>query len=186
MKKIMVRGLALAFMGSLAMAGSAMALPIAGDLGMVGFGIPGINTMTAVAIPQPLSVSVTGVSGDFSSYLSSGNSVNFNSFIFDPISTPVADPLWAVGGFSFKLDSVNVSFRDNNNLVLDGVGMISGNSFDDTHGTWSMSIDSARSYFSFSSGTTATAPVPEPTTMLLFGSGLAGLAGYGRRKARKK
>jgi len=35
-------------------------------------------------------------------------------------------------------------------------------------------------------GDSGPVPVPEPTTMLLLGSGLIGLAGYGRKKFFKK
>jgi hypothetical protein len=47
-----------------------------------------------------------------------------------------------------------------------------------------MSVDSQSTSFNFSNGTTAS-PVPEPATLVLLGSGLIGLAGFGRKKLKK-
>ncbi len=163
--------------------GVAHAIPITGEVVMLGFGSSNIDTLTATEIPPPLSATVIGPTGDFATYLSSGDAVFFNGFVFDPAPTPVADPLWEVKGFTFVLESIIVSFRDANNLVLDGIGTLSGNGFDETAGRWSMSIDDYSQSFGFSSGTAA--PVPEPATLFLIGTGLVGIAGVSRKKLKK-
>jgi len=50
--------------------------------------------------------------------------------------------------------------------------------------SWTNSFENFYAFTVGMEGTTT--PVPEPTTMILLGSGLIGLAGYGRKKFFKK
>jgi hypothetical protein len=148
---------------------------------MVGnFNTP-INTQTATSIPAPATTFVLAANGDFLTYLPPISGVSMSGFTFNPAPTPVAAPLWTGGGFSFNLNSVNVSVQNANQLGFIGIGTLSGNYFDPTTGTWTMTIDANGGSFTFSSGTVA---VPEPDTVFLLGIVLIGIVGISRKKLK--
>ena len=110
---------------------------------------------------------------------------DMNDFVFAP-NYAASNPLWTVGGFSFDMQSINVTLHDSSFLHITGDGILQGNGYDPTLGTWSFSSrNSSDPYarFTWSAGTTAS-PVPEPASMLLFGAGLASLAGFAKRKKK--
>ena len=179
---------------------TAYAVPITGSIGMGGNFIAvgdssvgdysfnaasNLGTATGVDF-VPGNFLVNSISGSFSSV--SSPSGNITDFQFDPglgindgsggvTSVSSIVDFWTIDGFSFELTSLAKGFTNDPNtfLVLEGAGMISGNGFDATLGSWSFTGDTTNGgTFSWSAGS---ATVAAPGSLVLLSIGLFGIVG---------
>ena len=119
--------------------------------------------------------------GNFATFVTPGDGLDFHpAWSFNSGAIP---SFWSVDGFTFDLTSSSISSQGAGAVSVHGVGTISGNGFDPTPGTFSLTTQnpSADSVFSFSA---ASGAVPEPTTLMLFlsGSSLLGAFLFVRRR----
>ncbi len=137
---------------------------------------------TGIKFQNPVAVLIS--SGDFSSVTPYVDTATFiDSFQFLPSLNPSpVDPLWTVGGFSFRLENVTVTTHNGIDLDLFGTGYLYGNGFDETYGTWNFQGGSAGGgMFSFKADNAA---VPDGgETLLLLGMSLLGVAVFASRRA---
>ncbi len=172
----------------LAPAPAAHAVQIDGDISFTGaYTIDNnINLALATSFLTYNNVTVLPTQAHGSYAGTDGVSVTFSPFTFaGPSPDSGVTPLWTftIGAttFSFDATTITVPFANNNNLVVEGVGIAHITGFDDTPGFWNISANKAGNSFSFSSAAAAVG-IPEPATLGLTALGLTTLL-LRRRKA---
>jgi hypothetical protein len=146
-----------------------------------------------VGIPETWDLPDTEVesrSGDFKPYIPLNSSVTMYSPLhINPTQLPDA-PVWEVGGFSLKLDTLTSS-GDSDSLTLSGRGTISSTNplYDDTPGTWVATFNSDGGFtgpatFSWSASSGASVPDGGGTAVLL-GSALILVGAANRFRCRQ-
>jgi len=140
-----------------------------------------VNPLVATGIQSWLFPKVDSSSGSFIS-VPDGQAVSFSQpWVFAP-STPMT-PLWTIvgfGNFTFNLSSATIVFQDSDFLLVSGTGILTGDNFSPTPGTWDFSTQgvATESKFSWSSSTAA---VPEMGTPALLSGVLLWICFHRRR-----
>jgi len=88
--------------------------------------------------------------------------------------------LLTIGGWQVDIGATTIVDQNTGILNLEGIGTISGNGFDVTPTSWTLSANDTGNSYSMTIAATA---VPIPAAVWLFGSGLLGLIGIARKKA---
>ena len=159
--------------------------------GTVNFNTTSAGTATAVTAwhfaGNSGSPYVSAADGDFAATL--GTSTTFAmpwSFVSGPLPG-----FWKVGGFTFDLTESSITSQGfdthhNGYVFVSGTGLVSGNGFRPTFGTWSFttqdpSAGGRRPVFSFSASTAAAAVPEGGATLGLLGFALVGVEAIRRR-----
>lgn len=134
-----------------------------------------VNTWLDIFGNPGFSSVAPGATGDFSGIPAGTQATMAQPWIFSP-STPTPG-LWSVGGFTFDLLSSAIVTQNATFLNITATGIISGNGFDPTAGTWSFTTQSSGgrpgTLFSFSADSSA---VPDGgSSVALLGLALTGV-----------
>jgi hypothetical protein len=183
MKKILIRtSLVLLLIAGMASNAAALQL-IQGGLSFGGgYSLPTAKTLgNTTSFDSFINPKVVGGgSFDFSA-LTDGMAISMSGFGWSPFINNTT--LWSktIGTtvYSFNMTSLVIDTQSDDNLTIEGTGIAKITGFTDTAGTWVLTANTKNQTFSFSGSSGVN--VPEPLTLILFGTGLLGLAGLRRK-----
>lgn len=175
----------------MALPATALSMPILGEIGIGGSLSPTCSGMESADCTMDLADGVTFVnSGGGNQFLVTfsdghfaaegvgfGDRGTIHDFMFSPAPTPL-DPLWEIGDFRFRLDTLVILQQTESFLELMGSGLVMHPGYEDSPGRWTLSTDSADEDLTFSWSSTTVAS--EPGILVLMGMGLIGLFGSRR------